>query len=230
MNQVETENATLVANLENSVSRFEAEAANVTINNDADYQSASEMTKQIKTLMKQVKDYWEPLRTKAKAVYDDVLSQKKQMMDPLEKAEKILKGKLGGYVLQKQEEERKNQEALRRLAMKEAESKIDEAIALDSNGDTEGAAYAFAEAEAMESLSITGGCGNFDKPKASGVSTSKTYRISKIDLSLVPVTFGGVVIRPVDEKAVLSLIKQSKGAIDIPGIEFVEDVVVSVRT
>ena len=62
-----------------------------------------------------------------------------------------------------------------------------------------------------------------------GVSTTKTWKITKVDSAAVPTHVQGVEIRPVDEKAVLRLIKATKGAIKIPGITYEEDVTVSVR-
>lgn len=52
-------------------------------------------------MQKKVKKYWEPLRVSAKSTYDDVLARKKEMLDPLEAAEKILKGKMGDYSMEK---------------------------------------------------------------------------------------------------------------------------------
>ena len=61
------------------------------------------------------------------------------------------------------------------------------------------------------------------------MSRTKTWKITGIDSSKVPVSFGGVEIRPVDEKLVLQLIKMSKGKIKIPGVEYEEDVIIGIR-
>ena len=98
----------------------------------------------------------------------------------------------------------------------------------EAAGDSLGAEYAMAEAEVMEDVSISGGIRS-QAPKANGVSQSKTWKITSIDSSLVPVTFSGVEIRPVDEKAVMRLIKESKGTISIPGVQYEETVSISIR-
>lgn len=66
--------------------------------------------------------------------------------------------------------------------------------------------------------------------KASGVITKKAWTITSIDLEKVPVTALGVLIRPVDEKAVMKLIRDSHGTVEIPGITYEETSVLSVST
>ena len=65
-------------------------------------------------------------------------------------------------------------------------------------------------------------------PKVAGISTSKDYEIILMDHNAVPITVSGVVIRPVDEKAIMKLIKASNGTIQIPGIKYRETVRMSV--
>ena len=66
-------------------------------------------------------------------------------------------------------------------------------------------------------------------PKAAGVSTSKAWKIVSIDPDKVPVKVGAVEIRPVDQAAVMRLIREAKGNIEIPGVKFEESVQISVR-
>lgn len=79
--------------LDREVSLIEQRAEGVPVTNDVEFASAGSLLKEIKQMQKKVKEYWKPLRAKAKAAYDDVLSRKKEMLDPLESAEKILKAK-----------------------------------------------------------------------------------------------------------------------------------------
>lgn len=225
-------NARVLDNPEQSlgkqVSLIEKNATGVIISDDASYAQAAEITKTIKQMQKKVKDYWEPLRVSAKKTYDDVLGKKKAMMDPLDKAEKILKGKMGGYTAAKERERKAREEAVRKAAQEETDRKLAEAAAAEKNGDLIGAEMAMAEAEIMDdaSASIT----VMSKvPKVEGVSTTKNWEIKSIDLSKVPVELAGVLLRPVDEKAALRLIRASKGTIQIPGIEYEETYAVSIR-
>lgn len=210
------------------VSLIERNADGVTICDDASYAHAAEITKAIKQMQKRVKDYWEPLRVSAKKTYDDVLGKKKRMMDPLDRAEKILKGKMGGYMADKERERKAREEAARKAAQAEIDRKLAEAAAAEKNGDALEAEMAMAEAEIMDDAAVSLTVSS-KAPRVSGVSTTKNWEIKSIDISKVPVELAGIILRPVDEKAALKLIRASKGTIQIPGIEYEETYAVSIR-
>ena len=217
---------------ENEIGReltvFETKAKAVVISDDAEYNAAAEMCKEVKKLAKKVKDYWEPLRVSAKAAYDEVLARKKEMTDPLDAAEKQIKKAMSDYTVAVEKERRAKEEELRRIAREEAERKLAEAAAADQSGDEFTAEFALMDAEmyadAAKTISVAA-----EKPNVSGVSTRKSWKIKSIDLSKVPINFDGVCIRPVDESAVMKLIKASNGEISIPGIEIEEEYIMSVR-
>lgn len=211
------------------VSVIENSAQGVIVYDDASYAAAAEITKKIKQMQKKVKDYWEPLRVSAKRTYDDVLGKKKAMIEPLDEAEKIIKGKMAGFVKQKEMERRAQEEALRRAAQAEADRKLEEAVKLEANADTEKAEAAMAEAEVYDDAA-SGVVVVSSTPKVDGVSTSKTWKITGIDITKVPVTFNGVQLLKVDEKEVMRLIRATKGQIQIPGIEYTQDISVSIRS
>lgn len=214
--------------LNREASLIEQKAQGVVVASDDDYSVAGDLTKAVKRMQKKIKDYWEPMRISAKKTYDDILTHKKQMLDPLESAEKILKGKMSDYSMDKERKRKVQEEAMRYLAKLEMERKLDEAAEAEAAGDTVGAECAMTEAEVMEEVSIIGSIES-QSPRAVGVSQSKAWKITGIDNSEVPVTFCGVEIRPIDEKAVMRLIKESKGTIQIPGIQYEETVSISVR-
>jgi hypothetical protein len=58
---------------------------------------------------------------------------------------------------------------------------------------------------------------------------SKDWAITKIDHKQVPVEIAGAVIRPVDEAAIMRLIRATKGGIVIPGVEYAEKARMSFR-
>ena len=210
------------------VSLIEQKAESVVVNSDDGFAYAGELTKQVKQMQAKVADYWEPMRKTTYEAYKSVTDHKKEMLDPLASAEKILKKKMGAYTLQKERERREREEELRRQAEAEMNRKLEEAAKAESAGDAFGAEMAMTEAEVMENVATTA----VIKPEApvmKGVSTQKTWKITKIDSAIVPTHVQGVEIRPVDEKAILRLIKATKGAIQIPGITYEEDVTVSVR-
>lgn len=211
------------------VSLIEQKAESVVVDSDDGFAYAGELTKQVKQMQSKVTDYWEPMRKSTYDAYKSVTDHKKEMLDPLASAEKILKKKMGAYTMQKERERREREEELRRQAEAEMNRKLEEAAKAESEGDAFGAEMAMTEAEVMENVATTA----VIKPSApvmKGVSTSKTWKITKVDPATVPTHVQGVEIRPVDEKAVLRLIKATKGAIKIPGITFEEDVTISVRS
>lgn len=210
------------------VSQVEKNAMGVVIVTDEDYAAAAEITKAVKRTQKKVNDYWEPLRASTYKAYQDVMGKKKQMTGPLEKAEKILKGKMAAFVFQKERERREQEDAARRAVQAEIDRKLAEAAAFERNGDSIGAEMAMAEAEVMDDAAA-GIVIASKAPKVDGVTTAKTWQITNVDLSKVPAEIAGVVIRPLDEKAVMALIRATKGQVKIPGIEFEQTVSISIR-
>lgn len=212
--------------MDKQASEIEMRAQDVVVSNDYEYIQAGELLKAVKQMQKKVKDYWEPMRVSAKASYDEILAHKKTMLEPLEAAEKVIKEKTSAYIEEQERIRRAQEEKLRKLAAQEVDSKLEQAARAEAEGDSVGAEYAMAEAEIMDTISVNV---KAQTPKASGISHSKTWRITAIDSSKVPVSVGGVEIRPVDERAVLRLIKESKGTIQIPGVVYEEAVTTSVR-
>lgn len=198
------------------------------IETQKDFEAAAGTLREVKRLQKKVKEYWDPLRVAAKSAYDGVLAKKKQMTDPLERAEKLLKGAMSGYSDELERKRRAREEAMRRAAQMEADRMIEEAVAAEAAGDAAGAAAAMEEAEVMDEAAVSGKIIS-SMPKAAGVTQSRTWKIVSIDPDKVPIKVGAVEIRPVDQAAVMRLIRESKGNIEIPGVKFAESVTISVR-
>lgn len=234
MNDVKNEeNNTLVLDtvekkLDEEVSVIEQRAKAFVITNDKEYEEACETTKLVKQMQKKVVDYWEPLRVSAHKTYNDILAHKKEMLNPLESAEKILKNKISTYSLEQEKKREAEENAMRKLAEAEVDKKIAEAQEAEKNGDVQGYEYAMAEAEVMETVATSGRVTTENK-KIKGVSTKKAWKITGVDSSKVPVNFNGMELRPVDLKLVNQLIKASNGSIEIPGITYEETNSISIR-
>ena len=113
-------------------------ANSTVIASQQDYEKAAGILKDVKRIQKQVKEYWEPLRVSAKKAYDGVLEKKKQMTEPLDKAERILKGLMSTYTIEQEKKRKAREEAMRRAAQMEADRMMEEAIAAEAAGDTAG--------------------------------------------------------------------------------------------
>lgn len=211
------------------VSRIEQAAYAVVITNDADYEKAGALLTGIKTQQKTVKDFFEPMRKTTKAAYDSVLSRRKDMTDPLDNAEKVIKSKMGDYQRKAEQARRDQEEKLRRAAEAEREKAFAAAVAAEASGDALGAEMAMMEAEVMDDAAAVATV-HLAAPKAKGISSRKGWEITGIDPDKVPVAVAGMVIRPVDEKAVMTLIKASHGQIQIPGITYKETTIISAKS
>lgn len=210
------------------VTGLEAAANNMVIDSDDRYNQAAAFLQRIKGQQKAVTEFFEPMRLSTKAAYDAVLSRRKDMTTPLDKAEKVIKKKMGAYQQEAQRKQREREAELRRLAEAERERKFREAVTAEAQGDTIAAEMAMMEAEVMDDAAAVA-VAPVTASKVKGISARMSWEITGIDPGKVPVEFAGVCIRPVGEKEVLNLIKATKGKIQIPGITYREKPIISAR-
>ena len=149
------------------------------------------------------------------------------LLDPLTKAESVIKKATSAYLDEQERKRREAEERARRAAREEAERRLAEASALESSGKLEEAAMALEEAEIIDSATVCIPASQNQKVK--GVSSRRDWDIVSINDSKVPVDIAGTVIRPVDKGIVMRLIRSSKGTIRIPGITYRETISMSVR-
>lgn len=214
--------------LSRAVSEIEFQAGAIIIDNEQDYQNAASFGRMLKQKSSDVKEFWKPMKDAAHRAHTEICNREKAMLQPLVNAEKILKETMGAYVAEQERKRREAEEAARKAAREEADRKLQEAIELDDKGDKVTAAAVIEEAEIMDEAAATVSVAA-EKPKASGVTTKKDWKITSVDSSKVPTSVAGVEIRPVDMAAVMRLIRMSKGKIHIEGIEYEETVQMSFR-
>lgn len=213
--------------IQQEVSQVELRAKEMVISTESEYQKAAEFGKKIKNKAVFVTDFFKPMKDSAYQAHRAVCDREKEMLKPLQDAEKTLKKAMTVYL---QEQERKRlelEEKMRKEAEAEKERKLNEAIELEAQGKTEEAEAAVMDAQFTENAGK--GTVVMATPKVSGVSNSKDWEIESIERDKVPTSIIGAEIRPVDEKAVLRLIRASKGTIEIPGIIYKETLKVSIR-
>jgi len=212
--------------LTQTVTEIERRAGAMTITTEEDYRQAADFGRQIKQRSSEVKDFWTPMKNAAHQAHTAICAREKAMLKPLNNAEKILKQTMGEYVAGQERRRRVLEEAARRAAQEEAERKMCEAIALEDRGDTAAAEAAMDEAEIMDTAA---GAVTASKPKASGVTTRRDWKILSVDPEKVPTVVDGVEIRPVDTAAVMRLIRATKGQVKIPGIVYEETAQIGFR-
>ncbi len=213
--------------LEKEVTTVEKQASAIVIQNDEDMVRAKQFVANVKSVAKRVEEFWKPLWDASYRAYKTVMDRKKSMIDPLTNAEKTAKAKISQYVAEQERKRKEEAERIRKLAQEEMNRKLEEAAQAESNGDAVGAEYAMAEAEAYESASLAKI--PVQATKVEGMQQRKTWEIDSIDLSKLPCEFAGVMLRPADEKAILNLIKATKGQIAIPGVKHKEKFVIAVK-
>lgn len=214
--------------LTQEVTDIEFRAESFVIQTPEDYEAAGEFGKLLKQKAAEVTGFFKPMKDSAYQAHKAVCDREKAMLTPLKNAEKIVKKTMGDYLMEQERIRREAEEAARRAAEEERERKLKEAMALEAAGDKEGAEAAVEEAVVMDEAtgySVPAPV----KPKVSGVSTSKDWEITSIDTAKVPVNFSGMELRPVDQAAVMRLIRASKGSIAIPGIAYREVAKMSFR-
>jgi len=214
--------------LSQSISTVELKAEAIVIANDDDYKEASEFGREIKRAAADVTAFFKPMKEAANKAHKQVCDREKVMLGPLQRAESTLKRAMGDYALQKERERQAAEAEARRIAQEEADRKLAEAIKAEQEGDAQTAATALMEADFADRMSNTITVA-VEQPKAEGISTSKDWEIVSIDERNVPVELVGVMLRPIDAKAVIRLIRSSKGSVQIPGVVYKEVVKTSIR-
>lgn len=192
--------------LSRDVTDIEFQAESLVIQTDEDYAFAGEFGKMLKKKASQVTTFFKPMKDSAYQAHKAVCDREKAMLTPLCNAEKTVKQVMSAYIAEQERKRREAEEAARRAAEAERERKIQEAATLEAAIMDDAASYAVVPA------TVT--------PKVSGVSTSKDWEIVEIDPKAVPLAVAGIELRPVDQAAVMRLIRASKGQIEIPGITY----------
>ena len=214
--------------LKQETSLLEIQAEGTLVTNDEEYQSAAEFGRAIKAKANEITAFFKPMKDAAHKAHKEVCEREKKMLEPLAKAEKLVKQAMGAYVTEQERKRKEAEEAARRAAAAEAERKLADAISLEEQGREDEAAAAIEEAEVIDtvgsSLTISAA-----PPKVKGVTAKRDYEIVGVDGAKVPINFAGIELRPVDTAAVMRLIRASKGSIQIPGITYRETTNMSFR-
>lgn len=207
------------AEMSKEVTAVESQAAQINIATQSDYENAAAFGRLIKQKASQIIDFFAPMKKAAHEAHQNICSREKEMLAPLISAEKTVKQVMGDYVMEQERRRREEEERLKRIAEAEADKKLREAMELEANGKQDEAEVALMEADIVDSASRNV-IVEAQKIKADGTSSSIDWEITAVNNDIVPIDFAGMCIRPVDTKAILKLIRASKGQIKIPGIQY----------
>lgn len=198
----------------------------LTINDHKDFEAAGNMLVELKTYIKKVQDFWKEPKEAAHKAWKNICEKEKAMLEPLQQAEKLIKTKMAEFQKEQEAKQRAIQEELERKQREEAERLLQEAAEKEEAGDKLGANLLMAQAELIEQSAPVA---TFQQPTARGVSSKKVWKARIVDETQVPIEYMGILLRPVDIKALNDIAKTSKGKARIPGVEFYEETIMSVR-
>ena len=214
--------------LSQEISVVERQAQQIVIHTDDEYKAAAEFGRLLKQKSSEVTEFFKPMKKAAHDAHKQICDREKAMLTPIANAEKLLKRTMGEYQMEQQRKQREREEQLRALAKAEEERLLAEAIKMEELGEKEMSEEHFENAQFManaaRNIAVT-----TETVKAAGVSSTIDWEIESIDISKVPVAWLNEVLRPVDEKAVLRLIRAQKGNVSIPGVKFKETAKLSFR-
>ena len=199
---------------------------NFKVTTEQDYKNAVEICKNIKFRMKQVEEYWDIPKSNSYKTWQDICAKAKQLLEPFANAEKEIKGKMVVWQKAKLEEDRLLREEQESYRKAEEERLMALAVKADAEGEDEHSEYLVEQAEVIHTA-------QFEQPKQVKVIGSAARTIWKARVTnteLVPVTANGFVIRSIDIGMLNKLAVMTKGISTIPGVEFYEDISISVRS
>lgn len=197
-----------------------------TITSDADYEDVAEVARKLKNVESEVAAYYADAKKKAHEAHKAICDEEASYLKPIKKGIDAIKKAMNDFIQAKEAEKRRQEEELRAAARAEAERLMVEAAEREAKG--EDASELIAEALMTESVgnSLTIEAG---QTKVDGIAMRKDWQITSVSNAEVPCEIAGVVIRPVDEAAILKLIRATKGTIRIPGIQYTEVNTIAVR-
>lgn len=203
-------------------------AASLIVDGNEGYNAAAELLRQIKNQSKAVKDYWGPIKTKAKAAHQEVVDREKTMLNPLMQAEAIVKKNMSAYQMKIEEERRRAEEEIRKCQQEERDRLLEEALRAEEQGDKTGATTNLAMAEMVEGMVPV--AVDALQPKAEGISVKTVWKARITDPDKIPVSSNGIEIRPIDIRALNNIARITKGTAVIAGVEFYPEKTISARS
>lgn len=206
-----------------------ARADALTIATSEQWEAASEFLRDVKAMQKEIRDTMEPSVKSAHRTWQNLTALRKKWLDPVEKAERLVKGKMAHFVdeqerKQREEQKRREEEARRRAE----EEKLERAAYLEAKGQTEEAERVLEEPEVAPAIWTPA----VEKPKAEGIASRKVYRAEVVDFRAL-VTYAlkhdRLDLLLPNDSLLSELARQQHHALKIPGVEVQAETVIASR-
>lgn len=209
---------------EQGISKVEQWAKSLAITTPTEHDAALSTLKELKSLKTRIIDFFKPSKEAAAKSHKLIVANEKSFTDRLDSAEKIAKQALLKYQLAEEEkrkaEERKLQAQADEKARKEREKLEALAAKADASGKTEKAEALRQQAEVVEAPVVR----VESRVEAKGSSIRKTWRAKVVDPSKVPDDWWII-----NQDALDTFARGTKGSMPIQGVEFYEDSGLAVR-
>ena len=190
----------------------------------------------IKKMRKRVDETFDDLIDQAHKSHKALVARKRTFTDPLDTAERTVKGKMSAFMaeeerkraaeearLRKEAEERQRAEA-EAARRAEEERRLNEAAALEAAGHQEAAQALIEEPVVVPVAPPPAVIVPSRVPRMAGVSPRETWKFRIIDESKIPREF-----LMVNESAIGAMVRSQKGQTRIPGVEVYPETVISAR-
>lgn len=199
----------------------EAEAFEIV--NTASYEAAGAFLVRVKNVRKQIDEVYGPHVKEAHRLHKNLVAAKKSHEQPLDNAERIVKGKVGNYQREQERIRREEEDRLRVIARKEAEERqLAEAAELEAQGRAEEAEQVIEHPVVPPAVVVPSSV-----PKLKGVSTSTKWKHRIVNESLIPRTYQKLVP---DVEKLKAHATSYRNSVPVAGVEFYPDDSVSVRS
>jgi hypothetical protein len=185
---------------------------------------ASQVLLAIAALRKEVADTFRPMKEAAFKAHRTVCEQEKKHDQPLADAERAVKAQIGNFVAEQNRIAREAEEAARKTERERAEREalelsqqraIEDAVALESIGDTVGAQAVLDNPAPMPVRYVAPAPIAPQVAQVAGVSTREDWDFRIVDEMAIPREY-----LLVNESAIRALGKTTKGKARIAGVEF----------
>jgi hypothetical protein len=214
-----------ITEIEQTALSWPERAKTTTVTDANSYVGAAGLLKTIAQLKKQIKDYNAPIKSKAKAALQAVVDAEKNLLEPLETAEGIIKAAIAKYDI---EQKRLQFEAAERDRKREEEKRLAIAVEAEQSGQTLEAVREILNTPVASTKTI------IPQAKVEGVFTRETWGAEVTDLRALceAIAKGNASIESVlpNMPFLNDRARTYKDKLDIPGVKAIKKTSVTART
>lgn len=205
------------------------EAKGIVVKDTDTYLFAAEKLKAAKALASEIKEFFKPLKEKAKAAHHALCESEREKLAPLDATISDVAGKMRAYEAEQARIAKEEERRLSELAKKqEDEARLLEAIEAEEAGDADSAKRIMEEKPPAPIVRVQP-----EVPKVQGLSYRTTYHAEVIDLRALvkAVAAGDVPLLAVMASDVFlnQQARSLKASLSYPGVRVVEDRTIATR-